>query len=238
MGFRRILILVITLFITISIMIKDKKTVESPQYTVIHTESDFEVRFYQQSQNSDGLFIETEYFCCTWLLAPLNIIFIARCPFKILFQYIEGANLNNSRIQMTVPILTSIVQRAGPLHSSAYSVKFYLPEKFQQTPPLPLPELNLRPDWSKSRCIAVRKFSGFARDENVIKEAEKLAVSLSRSPLFNLTSSSPSYDGDAYSIAQYNSPFRFVSRVNEVWFDVSGIEIEGCDETDNLLSEY
>ncbi|EYU22155.1 hypothetical protein MIMGU_mgv1a018560mg, partial [Erythranthe guttata] len=136
--------------------------------------------------------------------------------FHRLFQYIEGANLNNSRIQMTVPVLTTIVQRAGPLHSSAYSVKFYLPE---------------------NRCIAVRKFSGFARDENVVKEAEKLAVSLSRSPLFNLTSS-PSYDGDAYSIAQYNSPFRFVSRVNEVWFDVSGIEIEGCDESNNLLSEY
>ncbi|KAL7138944.1 hypothetical protein ABFS83_09G017100 [Erythranthe nasuta] len=137
---------------------------------------------------------------------------------------------------MTVPILTSIVQRAGPLHSSAYSVKFYLPVKFQRTPPLPLPELNLRPDRSKSRCIAVRKFSGFARDKKVVKEAEKLAVSLSMSPLFNLTP--PSYDGDAYSIAQYNSPFRFVSRVNEVWFDVSGIEIEGCDESNYLLSEY
>ncbi|KAL7098457.1 hypothetical protein ACP275_09G019000 [Erythranthe tilingii] len=229
MGFRRNLILVITLFITISIIIKDKvdckKTLETPQYTLIHTESDFEVRFYQES---------------VWMTAPVDLFSFEKSTkigFHRLFQYIEGANLNNSRIQMTVPILTSIVQQAGPLHSSAYSVKFYLPVKFQRTPPLPLPELNLRPDWSKSRCIAVRKFSGFARDENVIKEAEKLAVSLSRSPWFNLTPSSPSYDGDAYSIAQYNSPFRFVSRVNEVWFDVSGTEIEGCDEPDNLLSE-
>lgn len=142
-----------------------------------------------------------------------------------LFQYIEGANLNSSRVQMTVPVLTSIVPGAGPLHSSAYFVKFYLPLKFQSTPPLPLPELNLQPDSWTSHCIAVRKFSGFARDNNIVKEAEKLAVSLSRSLWANTTSIDSGY---AYSIAQYSSPFRFISRVNEVWVDVGGSEADGC----------
>lgn len=134
---------------------------------------------------------------------------------------------------MTVPVLTSIVPGAGPLHSSAYFVKFYLPVKFQSTPPLPLPELNLQPDWSKSHCIAVRKFSGFARDSNIVKEAEKLAVSLSRSQWANSTSD---HSGYAYSIAQYNSPFKFHSRVNEVWVDVSGFNKEGCES--NLVAAY
>lgn len=144
-------------------------------------------------------------------------------PFR-LFQYIQGANLNFSRLSMTVPVLTSIVPGAGPLHSSAYFVRFYLPVKFQANPPSPLPELNLKPFARESHCVAVRKFSGFARDRNIVKEAEKLATSLSRSPWVNHTSTEC---GSAYSIAQYSSPFKFIGRVNEVWVDIdeSG---EGC----------
>ncbi|KAF9625313.1 hypothetical protein IFM89_021438 [Coptis chinensis] len=147
--------------------------------------------------------------------------------FTTLFQYIQGANLNNSRVSMTIPVLTSIVADSGPFHSSAYFVRFYLPVKFQGTPPLPLPELNLQPVAWSSHCIAVRKFSGFARDKNVVAEAEKLSLSLSSSPWANSTSKANS----AYSIAQYNSPFRFVRRVNEVWVDID----EGC-ESDGVAS--
>lgn len=141
--------------------------------------------------------------------------------------------MNFSRISMTVPVLTSIVPRAGPLHSSAYFVKFYLPAKFSAIPPLPLPELNLRPDSWKSHCIAVRKFSGFARDRNIVKEAEKLALSLSKSPWANSTSTDSGY---AYSIAQYNSPLKFIRRVNEIWVDVSGSNEDDCKS--NLVAAF
>lgn len=129
---------------------------------------------------------------------------------------------------MTAPVLTSIVPGAGPLHSSAYFVRFYIPVKFQASPPVPLPELNLHSDRWGSHCIAVRQFSGFARDSNVIKEAEKLAISLSQSSWANLTEFS---DKNAYSIAQYNSPFHFIGRVNEVWVDVGGSEVPGCESS-------
>lgn len=134
---------------------------------------------------------------------------------------------------MTKPVLTSIVPGAGPLHSSAYFVKIYLPDKLQADPPLPLPELNLQPDPWTSYCIAVRRFSGFARDSNIVKEAEKLALSLSRSPWANYTTSSSEY---AYSIAQYNSPFRIIGRVNEVWVDVAGSGASGCES--NQVAAY
>lgn len=187
---------------------------ESPQFTVVHSESDFEIRLYRET---------------SWMSAPsLEISFekATRQGFHRLFQYIEGANLNNSRIAMTAPVLTSITHDAGPLHSSAYLIRLYLPTKFQASPPIPLPELDLHPDSWPSHCIAVRKFSGFARDSNIIKEAEKLAVSLSKSPW----AGTADFDGkDAYSIAQYNSPFRFIGRVNEVWVDVDGSKIPGCE---------
>ncbi|CAH1423307.1 unnamed protein product [Lactuca virosa] len=183
---------------------------ESPQYTVVHSESEFEIRLYTDS---------------VWMSAPVKEISFRKATrdgFHRLFQYIEGANLNNSRVPMTVPVLTSLVPGAGPLDSSAYVVYFYLPEKFQSTPPLPLPELNLVPDSWTSSCKAVRQFSGFARDNNIVEEAEKLATSLSKSPY--CTSSSSSF---AYSIAQYNSPLKFFGRVNEVWVDV-----DGCKSTE------
>ncbi|RCV23422.1 hypothetical protein SEVIR_5G005100v4 [Setaria viridis] len=179
---------------------------ETPQYTKVHAESDFEVRLYHDT---------------VWMSAPTPDIpsfhVATKLGFHRLFQYLMGANLNSSRIRMTAPVLTSVVPGAGPLHSSAYFVRLYLPAKFQASPPVPLPELNLHPDRWPSHCIAVRSFSGYARDKNVVEEAEKLAMSLSRSPWVNSTNY-PSKN--AYSIAQYSSPFRFIGRVNEVWFDV------------------
>ncbi|XP_068638552.1 uncharacterized protein [Aristolochia californica] len=129
---------------------------------------------------------------------------------------------------MTTPVLTSIVPDAGPLHSSAYLIRLYLPLKYQSTPPLPLPELHLQSDNEASHCVAVRKFSGFAKDNNIVAEAEKLAISLSRSPWANATAGGGKY---AYSIAQYNSPFRIIGRVNEVWVNIAGSETEDCRST-------
>ncbi|OEL35053.1 hypothetical protein BAE44_0003929, partial [Dichanthelium oligosanthes] len=162
---------------------------ETPQYTTVHTESDFEVRLYRDmvwmsapAPDIPSFHVATKLGFHRSNKLALNLFMAAR-----LFQYLMGANLNSSRIRMTTPVLTSVVPGAGPLHSSAYFVRLYLPAKFQGSPPVPLPELNLHPDRWPSHCIAVRSFSGYARDKNVIEEAEKLAMSLSRSPWANST---------------------------------------------------
>ncbi|KAL2936115.1 Heme-binding protein 2 [Bienertia sinuspersici] len=204
------LIMIVAIFVT---LLTATYAIESPLFSVIHSESEFEIRVYRDS---------------TWMSAPVNHLSFhqaTKLGFHRLFQYIQGANLNFSRIPMTKPVLTSIVPGAGPLHSSAYFVRFYLPEKFQATPPLPLPELNLKPVSWPSHCVAVRKFPGHARDGNVVTEAEKLATSLGKSPWANSTSADRKY---AYSIAQYDSPFRIFGRVNEVWVNVDGSEEDNC----------
>lgn len=129
---------------------------------------------------------------------------------------------------MTAPVVTSIVPGAGPFQSSAYAVQFYLPVKFQADLPVPLPELHLKPFAWNNHCIAVRKFPGYARDDNIVKEATKLAVSLSRSPYVNFTSESSC----AYSIAQYDSPFHFIGRVNEVWADINATAVNACKSSE------
>ncbi|CAI0398516.1 unnamed protein product [Linum tenue] len=132
---------------------------------------------------------------------------------------------------MTAPVVTSIVPGSGPFHSSSYSVRFYLPVKFQDDPPTPLPELKLEHYRWDAHCVAVREFSGYAKDDNVVKEAQKLAVSLSRSPWALPNDGATDY---AYSIAQYDSPFHFIGRVNEVWADVKSSgdgDDDGCSSS-------
>ncbi|KAF2315892.1 hypothetical protein GH714_040687 [Hevea brasiliensis] len=95
---------------------------EKPQYEIVRAESEFEVRLYAQS---------------TWMAASVTEISFEKATldgFHRLFQFIQGANLNWTRIPMTVPVVTGIVLGAGPFQSSAYSVLFYLPAEFQDDP--------------------------------------------------------------------------------------------------------
>jgi SOUL heme-binding protein len=75
------------------------------------------------------------------------------------------------------------------------------------------------------QSVAVRKFSGFARDSNVIREAKKLELILSKSSWANSTDLD---NTNSYSIAQYDSPFKLFGRFNELWVDVAGTEEMGC----------
>ncbi|KAL2543227.1 SOUL heme-binding family protein [Abeliophyllum distichum] len=110
-------------------------------------------------------------------------------------------------------------------NGSDYYVKFYVPEKYEAAPPLPSSALNLQVEKWRTNCIAVRKFSGFAKDENVHSEIEAFLTSLR-----NLWTGKTTVFEDKYSftIAQYNASFHLSGRLNEVWMNVSGLEIDGC----------
>lgn len=141
-----------------------------------------------------------------------------------LYQYIHGANLNSSKLDMTAPVLTSITPST---HGSMYLVKYYLQPKYEKMTPKPYPELNLQVDKMKSHCIAVRKFSGYAKDDNISQEFQALLNSLEKSVARKKV---VPVSKSSYGIAQYDAPFRPVGRVNEVWIDVSGYGAEGCPQ--------
>ncbi|GFZ12018.1 hypothetical protein Acr_23g0004030 [Actinidia rufa] len=78
-----------------------------------------------------------------------------------------------------------------------------------------------------------KKFSGFTKDYNIVEEAEKLSIGLRRSPWATSTSSKSEY---AYSIAQYNSPFKIFGRVNEVWVELDESALDSCKS--NAVASY
>ncbi|KAK2354620.1 heme-binding protein [Trifolium repens] len=161
--------------------------IESPKYVVIQTESDFEIRLYNES---------------SWISAPSSgtnsFQQSTKTGFHRLYQYIHGANSNTSKLAITAPILTRI-----PSSISSESN----------------PELKLQLEKWKTQCIAVRKFNGYAKDDNINKEIEALVSSLNK----HLDGTSTiMQDTSSYTIAQYNASFHNTERVNEVWINVSG----------------
>jgi hypothetical protein len=187
--------------------------IESPTYTVVHSESDFEIRVIRAS---------------VWVSATVDEISFNQATqlgFHRLFQYIQGANLNSSRVPMTKPVLTGIVPSAGPFCSSAFAVRFYVPVEFQESPPTALPELHLKAEKWGEKCVAVRPFSGFAKDSNVAKQAALLEASLQKTPWANATDLTPKDGEDVYAIAQYSSPFQIFGRLNEVWVDIGDSDV-------------
>ncbi|XP_010023486.2 heme-binding protein 1 [Eucalyptus grandis] len=199
---------ILALFLCLLTIIPSDHAIESPQYTVALLASDFEIRLYRNS---------------TWMSAPLQGTSFEESTkegFHRLYQFIHGANLDSSEINMTSPIVTSIAQSSQGSFSS-YWVNFYLPAKFQGAPPEPYLELNLKLDERKARCVAVRKFSGFARDDNIDEEMEALVASLDSYMSGGIVKD----DTNVFAIAQYNASYHLSGRLNEVWLKVG---FPGC----------
>ncbi|MED6123171.1 hypothetical protein PIB30_046664 [Stylosanthes scabra] len=185
--------------------------IETPRYTVIRSESDFQIRLYSES---------------TWMSAPVlpatSFDNSTKTGFHRLYEYIHGDNLSSSKLAFTAPVLTSM-----PSSGDGYVVRMYLSARFQGKPPPPNQELKLQVEKWKPQCMAVRTFSGFATDDNINKEIEALINSVNRRGEDG-RSSGTIQDKGSYTIAQYNGSSHNTGRVNEVWIQVSGLFSEGC----------
>ncbi|XP_019439214.1 PREDICTED: heme-binding protein 2-like [Lupinus angustifolius] len=180
--------------------------IELPKYRVIKSESDFEIRFYNES---------------SWMLAPVvsgtSFEQSTKTGFHRLYQYIHGANLNSTKLAYTAPVLTSIPSSTSI--EDRYIVRMYLSSNFEgKLPPQANPELKLQVEKWKTQNIAVRKFSGFAKDDNIKKEIEGLLGSLKK--YLNGSYAKMFEDKRSYIIAQYNSSSINYGRLNEVWITV------------------
>ncbi|KAK9027711.1 hypothetical protein V6N11_067534 [Hibiscus sabdariffa] len=198
--------------IYVSLFLSAAYAIESPEFRVIHSESDFEIRLYEEM---------------SWMSAPVHgnsFENSTKQGFHRLYQYLHGANRNSTHFFMTKPVLTTIIpSHHGSL--SSFIVSYYLPAEYESPPP-PSADLNLQLDKWKGHCIAVRKFAGYAMDDNVEKEKDALVSSLGKRLERPMQGMENRYYN--YSIAQYNASKHPTGRLNEVWMDVSGFAAEGC----------
>ncbi|XP_011655613.1 uncharacterized protein LOC101213086 [Cucumis sativus] len=183
------------------------RVIESPHYKVIHVESDFEIRQYKQISWMSALVQGTASFEKS-----------TEQGFHRLYQYMHGANSNSYHFLFTSPVTTTIMTLT---REPERLVRYYLPIMNAENPPLPNSELNVHFEKWRNNCLAVRRFPGFAKDDNINKEIDALKSSLSK----YLPESAAVSE---YTIAQYNSSRRLLGRLNEVWLDVSGFTTEGC----------
>lgn len=179
--------------------------IECPVYEVVDGANGFEIRRY-----TDAMWMST---------APIeDISFVAatRTGFLQLFYYIQGKNAYNATIEMTAPVLTQVSPSDGPFCASSFVVSFYVPAKNQPDPP-PAEGLHLQ-RWAGARYAAVRRFGGFVADSDVGEQAALLDASLQGTRWAAAVSEGRRADpASAYTVAQYNSPFEFSGRVNEIW---------------------
>ncbi|KVI05667.1 uncharacterized protein LOC112524268 [Cynara cardunculus var. scolymus] len=179
---------------------------ESPPYTVVLSAPDLEIRLYRDS---------------SWISAAVaggtSFNKSTHDGFHRLYQYVHGGNEYNTRFKITTPTVTTVTAAASN-GSSDYLVSMYVASI--SSPPMASPQLNLHISNWKNHCVAVRRFSGFAGDDNIYKERSLLSFSLAKSLILNGKNVSISDDKSSYSIAQYNASSHLSGRVNEAWINV------------------
>eukprot|EP01018_Ginkgo_biloba_P026186 Gb_03582 [translate_table: standard] len=191
------------------------KSIECPIYDIIEQGRDFEIRGYNLT-----LWMSTSH------INDISFTEATRTGFLRLFDYIEGENEKKEKVPMTAPVLTDVYPSGGPFCKSSFVVSFYVPKSYQESPPAALETLQLHADRWKRRYAAVRRFGGFVSDYNIGEEAAKLEASLIGSPWSTAIAESQRQQGKGslmFSVAQYNSPFEYENRVNEIWvlFDLT-----------------
>ncbi|MBA0579996.1 hypothetical protein E1A91_D01G039400v1 [Gossypium mustelinum] len=178
--------------------------IECPSFDLIEVGNGYEIRRYNST-----------IWVTTSPIQDISLVEATRTGFLQLFDYIQGKNKYKQQIEMTAPVITEVLPSDGPFCESSFRISFYLPKVNQANPP-PAEGLHIQ-KW-KSTYLAVRQFSGFVTDYNVGVEAAALEASLADtvwSPA--IKKSQKDETTSVYLVAQYNSPFEFSGRVNEIW---------------------
>ncbi|XP_061358150.1 uncharacterized protein LOC133302398 [Gastrolobium bilobum] len=181
------------------------KRIECPTYDVIQISNGYEIRRYNST---------------VWIsnspIQDISLVKATRTGFRRLFDYIQGKNNYKQKIEMTAPVLSEVSPSDGPFCESSFVVSFFVPKENQANPP---PAKGLQVQRWKTVYAAVRQFGGFVSDSNVGEEAAALQASIAGTEWSSaIEKSHKAGHSSVYSVAQYNAPFEYDNRVNEIWF--------------------
>ncbi|CAJ1978421.1 unnamed protein product [Sphenostylis stenocarpa] len=179
--------------------------IECPSYDLIQSGNGYEIRRY----NSPVWISNTP-------IQDISLVEATRTGFRRLFDYIQGKNNYKQKIEMTAPVITEVLPSDGPFCESSFVVSFYVPKENQANPPT---AKDLQVQRWKSVYVAVRQFGGFVKDSNVGEEAAALKASIAGTKwAAAVEKSKGAGHASVYTVAQYNAPFEYDNRVNEIWF--------------------
>jgi len=169
-----------------------------PQYTVVESTPEYEVRQYVATQ-----WVSTQKSGAEFEEA-------SRQMFWPLFKYIKGANGNNQSIDMTAPVVTWISpMQDGSMSgmTNNFNMSFFITPEMT-SPPSPR-DARVYLQSHGAGTVYIRAFGGYASKEDIMQHAVTLKESLP---------ATYEYYTSFYYVAQYDSPFRFLNRHNEIWF--------------------
>ena len=182
MRYKVSLFLIFKVFTAISV---PAMSYEEPQYKVIKKTDIYEVRRYEQRTVAQAKYDEED------------------SGFKILFDYISGANESATDVAMTIPVVQSVdINMTVPVTQintdGKMVMQFFLPKKYnKETAPRPKDSRIVIIDLPATH-YGVITYSGFASEENFQKHHKKLKNELDASSI--IVSGPPIK-------ATYNSPF-------------------------------
>lgn len=179
--------------------------IECPAYDVLEVGNGYEIRRYNST---------------VWISNPpiqdISLVEATRTGFLRLFDYIQGKNNYKQKIEMTAPVISEVSPSDGPFCESSFVVSFFVPKENQANPP---PAKGLHVQRWKTVYVAVRQFGGFVSDSNVGEEAAALKDSIDGTKWSAaIEKSHGAGHASIYTVAQYNAPFEYDNRVNEIWF--------------------
>lgn len=198
--------LILMLLVALVVPLRGASAIEEAGYEVVDTLGEVEIRQYRR-----GVLAE--------VTLTANRDDAASQAFRVLFDYIGGANADARKISMTAPV----VQRPAAQTSAAFDeaalaeprqwrVAFFLPAEFDldQSPVPADARVKLTP-FAGGRLAALR-FSGFWSDENFSMHAKALRERLDHAGLT---------PGAGPLFAYYDPPFMpWLFRRNEVMFEI------------------
>jgi len=175
---------------------EERSGYECAPYTVLETAPDYQVRRYPS----------TKWATVTMTRSPQT----PNKSFMKLFGYISGANEDEAKISMTVPVstkVTTLAEEDGQVQRE--EMGFYVPGSHQEAPPNPKGEVTIvtRPEMT----VFVRTFGGFAKDKDWEEQREQLMASLRGRDDFDAINTKE------YFRQGFDAPFKFWNRKNEVF---------------------
>ena len=182
-------ILFFVLFVLVqSYMIMATNRTEQQKYTVVHTEKEFEIRFYPSATFAT---IQSDAKTYKELASP---------GFRQLAGYIFGGNVANKKISMTSPVHMDV-------NDTLSTMSFVMPSAYNKTN-LPNPKdgsviIQEIPD----EYAAVIRFGGYANDEKINFYSEKLKNILIEKGIKTI---------GHFRFLGYNPPYQFIGRRNEI----------------------